>query len=406
MVTTPMADLGNIGGIAVSFITKSGTNQIARFRLRLPAQHRTRRELRPVLPGRQNQWIIRANMDSRVGGPVYIPHVYDGRNKTFLWFNWGHVLLQLHRGRVVLWGSDGCHEGRRFFSLSWGRRLAPMLWVTPSMRVKSTTPIPRRPLEARLSAHPYGSGSTLNMIPSTAFDATSAKYQTFFPEPTVSGNPNGANYSTAGAVGSSPNSYCQLDIDQNIGTKDRIAGTHWEVSTPTPTPLPLPLILEVFTGSLDDGKFAHLNWTHTFTNNLVEAASFGFDRGILTGNPPRCGKQRCGDYRPSESAGAVHSLPQHCGGIYDERRAATSIVTQIRSRQQSWRSMTIGRWRKANICLSGASTRIHFNANFPHNREPLCRFPSCGNLSPGFRYLSELRFSDWQLLCQLSDRRG
>ncbi len=33
----------------------------------------------------RNQW--RQFFD--VGGPVYIPHVYDGRNKTFFYFAWG-----------------------------------------------------------------------------------------------------------------------------------------------------------------------------------------------------------------------------------------------------------------------------------------------------------------------------
>ena len=36
---------------------------------------------------------------------------------------------------------------------------------------------------------PFGSGSTLNMISTTAFSSVASKYQTFFPEPMVSDYP-------------------------------------------------------------------------------------------------------------------------------------------------------------------------------------------------------------------------
>jgi hypothetical protein len=326
-----MADLGNTGGIAVSYVTKSGTNQLhgsAYDYLRNTALDSSCDQFCPGAKPVDHQ----GEYGFTIGGPVYIPHVYDGRNKTFFYFNWGRYYDNYTIAESFYGVPTDAMKGGDFSSFL-GPQIGTDALGNPVYTGEIYNPSTTTTVGGQIVRTPYGSGSTLNMIPSTSFDATSAKYQTIFPEPLVSGNPNGANYSTAGAVGSSPNSYWQLDIDQNIGTKDRIAGTHWEVSTPTYTPLPLPPILEVFTGSLDDGKFEHLNWTHTFTNNLVEAASFGFDRGILTGNPPAAANNGAATIGQANPLGPCTPSLNIAGGVYDER-ARRLLLFSDRSRQQ------------------------------------------------------------------------
>ena len=87
------------------------------------------------------------------------------------------------------------------------------------------------------------------MIPTAAFSSVASKYQTFLPEPTSPILPSvGSNYQEAGAAGASPDTYYQIDIDQNIGTKDRLSGAYWyDNQTPTPA-FQLPAILEVASG--------------------------------------------------------------------------------------------------------------------------------------------------------------
>jgi len=371
MVTTPMADLGNTGGIAVSYVTKSGTNQLhgsAYDYLRNTALDSSCDQFCPGAKPVDHQ----GEYGFTIGGPVYIPHVYDGRNKTFFYFNWGRYYDNYTIAESFYGVPTDAMKGGDFSSFL-GPQIGTDALGNPVYTGEIYNPSTTTTVGGQIVRTPYGSGSTLNMIPSTSFDATSAKYQTIFPEPLVSGNPNGANYSTAGAVGSSPNSYWQLDIDQNIGTKDRIAGTHWEVSTPTYTPLPLPPILEVFTGSLDDGKFEHLNWTHTFTNNLVEAASFGFDRGILTGNPPAAANNGAATIGQANPLGPCTPSLNIAGGYMTSARG-DFYCSQI----EADNNMAINDdWSlaKGKHLFKWGFNTIHFNANFPQ----------IGNLYAGFR---------------------
>ena len=94
VVTNPMADLGDVGGVAISFITKSGTNQVHGSGygfIRNTAFDANCDQFCPGAVPADHQ----GEYGFQLGGPLYIPHVYDGRNKTFWWFNWGQFLLQL-----------------------------------------------------------------------------------------------------------------------------------------------------------------------------------------------------------------------------------------------------------------------------------------------------------------------
>jgi hypothetical protein len=80
------AEYGNTGGGIISITTKSGTNQLhgaALWYVRNPAfaaaPWQTAATNRAVPTLKYNQFSLSA------GGPVYLPKVYDGRNKTF-WF--------------------------------------------------------------------------------------------------------------------------------------------------------------------------------------------------------------------------------------------------------------------------------------------------------------------------------
>ncbi|NOT61968.1 MAG: carboxypeptidase regulatory-like domain-containing protein, partial [Acidobacteria bacterium] len=81
------AEYGQTGGGVINVTTKSGTNRFngtALWYHRNPATNaavfRTGRGPRPALSLRYNQISLSG------GGPVYIPKVYDGRNKTFFFF--------------------------------------------------------------------------------------------------------------------------------------------------------------------------------------------------------------------------------------------------------------------------------------------------------------------------------
>jgi Carboxypeptidase regulatory-like domain len=369
MVTTPMADLGNTGGIAVSYITKSGTNQLhasAYDYIRNTAFDSSCDQFCPGAKPADHQ----GEYGFTVGGPVYIPRLYDGRNKTFFYFNWGKYYYS-YTVPESFYGvpTDAMKLGN--FSSFLGPQIGTDASGNPVYTGEIYNPKTTTTVNGQVVRTPFGAGS--NVIPSTSFDATSAKYQTIFPEPLVSGTPNGANYFTAGAAGSSPNTYWQLDIDQNIGSKDRLQGSYWRVSTPTYTPLALPPILEVFTGSLDDGHFIHLNWTHTFTSSLVEQASFGFDRGILHANPPAAAQNGAATVGQTNPLGPCTPSLSITGGYMTSQRGDYYC-----SQTEADNNMEINdgwSWAKGKHLFKWGFNTIHFNANFPQ----------ISNLYAGFR---------------------
>ncbi|MBZ5583574.1 MAG: carboxypeptidase-like regulatory domain-containing protein, partial [Acidobacteriia bacterium] len=96
LTTALPAEYGHSTGAVISVVKKSGTNQLHGL---VSEQIRTRRmqhrrffekyrnsQLQPgwdKAPG-----LIVQNPDANLNGPVYIPHLYDGRNKTFFMFGW------------------------------------------------------------------------------------------------------------------------------------------------------------------------------------------------------------------------------------------------------------------------------------------------------------------------------
>ena len=87
--STTSAGNGGAAGAQISLVTKSGTNQIHgtlwEFN-RNDALTQTYDAIahKSSVPPRLNRNQYGAN----IGGPISIPHLYDGRNKTFFFFNW------------------------------------------------------------------------------------------------------------------------------------------------------------------------------------------------------------------------------------------------------------------------------------------------------------------------------
>ena len=82
-------------GVFTNIVIKSGTNESARLPLRILPQFGDGRE--PLLPARTGQKLVPYNANvygGSVGGPIFIPKVYDGRNRTFFFFSY-----------------EGAHEG-------------------------------------------------------------------------------------------------------------------------------------------------------------------------------------------------------------------------------------------------------------------------------------------------------
>ncbi len=105
ITTLPPAEYGHSAGGVISVVKKSGTNELhgmaSWFGRTRRMQHRRyfdgKRSSDPY-PGRPNGLpVFFMQPDANIGGPVYIPKVYDGRNKTFFFFGY----QRLHEKKVA-----------------------------------------------------------------------------------------------------------------------------------------------------------------------------------------------------------------------------------------------------------------------------------------------------------------
>jgi hypothetical protein len=107
VITSVMpAEYGHSANGALVVVKKSGTNQVhgvasEYFRTRL-LQHRkfwdiyTYSQVQPGFPDAPH--VLFQQPDANLNGPVYIPKIYDGRNKTFFMFSMQRLIEKMDRG--------------------------------------------------------------------------------------------------------------------------------------------------------------------------------------------------------------------------------------------------------------------------------------------------------------------
>jgi hypothetical protein len=262
------------GNIAVT--TKSGTNELhgAAFDYYQSQRLNANSWLNNKL-GRPISIFHRNDFGANVGGPVYLPKVYNGKNKTWFFFS---------------------YEGYRFPSTSGVSQLTiptqKMLngdfsdWVSKSGALV--------PIYDPTSTRSDGKGGFIrdvfpgNIIPQDKISPLSRAITKFFPAPNAPGTV--LNYNT---VGSEPNKRIEnallVKVDENFGAKNRLAftwsrnGEHFNYAydgDPTNplnwNTLPYPIGgRQYFNGDQYYGNVFRLNDTHLFTPTLINILTLG-----------------------------------------------------------------------------------------------------------------------------------
>ena len=97
MITTVSpAEYGGGGGGVISVVKKSGTNELhgmaswfGRTRMMQHRRYFDGKRTSDEYPGHPNGLpVFFMQPDANIGGPVYLPKIYDGRNKTFFFFGY------------------------------------------------------------------------------------------------------------------------------------------------------------------------------------------------------------------------------------------------------------------------------------------------------------------------------
>jgi Carboxypeptidase regulatory-like domain len=268
------ADWGKFSGGVINLSTKSGTNELhgeAYEYLRNKVLNANDFFLnaagQPRPPWTQNQF------GANAGGPLYIPHLYDGRDKTFWFFSW---------------------EGFRL------RTATPFTTTVPTTEERagnfSGLSIPvMDPCGGTVSgpvACPNYSGPATpfsgNTLPTSRLNPTSLALLKYFPAPNTAGtiDPSGINinnYTIATAAGGNQNQVVGR-LDQNITENQHLffRYTYWNVLDLPIDPLGTGLCADRCAEKYDSTAPA-LGYNYTITPNTIVSVNaslsrFAYDR--------------------------------------------------------------------------------------------------------------------------------
>lgn len=291
--STPAAEFGRTSGGIENFVTKNGTNNYHGtvygifqnealnsndwfnngFKALYTAQGN------PTLAARFKRPLDRKfDYGLNLGGPVEIPHLYHGKDKTFFFFSWEQ--FRLTAGGVFQSTVPTLAERTGDFS----DRLAAGNGATGATNPCDGTPIVAGQIFDPATTRQVGTDFCRtafpgNVIPMSRFSPTGQKILAFYPLPTSS-NITNSNYSYAS---SSPlfNTTYTIRIDQNISTKDKVFGSYStrENTRNNPQNAAFPGPIDYNTQTQDFiTHFGRAGWDHIFTPTILNHLNLGYNR--------------------------------------------------------------------------------------------------------------------------------
>ncbi len=320
------AELGHAIGGVVNAVVKSGTNQLHgdvwdffRNNAMDAKDYFTAQNSAPLPELRQNQF------GGTVGGPVYIPHLYDGRDKTFFFVDLQElkaitpdpVTTNVPTNLMQSSGFTNLQDmlntsatntdilGRAF---AFGTVLDPATTRTigcGGVDALSGLPTPACPAGDAVGTvlgnvrDPFFNGhsivgvtnyttaanlANLNLLPAGRLDANALKILSLFPGANnpagsyLNGNDYFKNYRAT-----QTNPQIDLRIDHNFGPKDILNGFYSRQKTDSFSPSVLGGDLEGGGGTtIQTAWSASGSYTHLFSNTLTNEFRFGYTKEYLT----------------------------------------------------------------------------------------------------------------------------
>ncbi len=307
------AEFGQAAGAIINAVVKSGTNHFNGDLweyLRNEAFNandyfnKDKAVVTPRQQYRQNQF------GGTVGGPVFIPRIYNGKDKTFFFFDYQHTGITQQASftdsvptnnmrnsnytnlQDLITGNSGSNTdalGRKF---SFGTVLDPA--TTRSVAPHAIDPISGFTNNTANTVYvrdPFYSGasiagiqdftsltSKLNLLPPGRLDPNAVKLLQLLPAPTQSGLIN--NYYVTPSNVASTNQY-DVRIDENLSAKDLVWGVFSRSDLHNQSYQPFPLIAGGALQISPDDKEPHyelaLSYTHVFSPDMENAMTGGYD---------------------------------------------------------------------------------------------------------------------------------
>ncbi len=277
-------------GAVVNVVTKSGTNDIHGTVYDYLVN--TALNATPSYLGVKNA-IHQNDYGFTVGGPVWIPKLYNGRNKTFFFFSFEEFLQNLLNTTTPSTVPTQAYRNGDFSSLittenrlvstASGPYVDPLGRTIPSGTIFDPATTFTAP-NGQLVRNPFPG----NIIPVSRFDPSAVKILALVPQPLgPNANQAGSNY-LAPYNGSRRSYVPSIKIDQNLGAKLHAAFYFQKTSTSTPRTgtgadsLPDDITVSGFSGNA--ARTMRLNLDHTVTPTFLMHYTLGWnDSDFLLG---------------------------------------------------------------------------------------------------------------------------
>ena len=214
------AEFGQVIGGLFNFTTRSGTNQYHGSAY----DYMTNEVLNAGVPftnngagGLTRPRNRKQNFGFSAGGPVYLPRIYNGRNKTFFFGNYERFYQRaVFAGPFSNVPTDAFRRGD-FSAALTGRTLATDPKGRPILENTIYDPLTAGLVNGLLVRDPFPN----NTIPQSRIDPVAAKIQALFPTPTRPGQTN--NFAVVYPDNRDFDTTI-VKIDQNLGTKSHFSG--------------------------------------------------------------------------------------------------------------------------------------------------------------------------------------
>lgn len=279
------AEFGRGNGAIINAVIRSGTNQLHGsawefFRNRkLDARNFfDKAEIGPKPQFDQNQF------GGTLGGPIYIPKVYDGRNKTFFFVDYEGFRVRAANPQTATVPTDAQLNGDFSANIDYTSPIGVndcngvATYAGEIFNTRLTQALPG----GGYCGVPFGydgSGNPVNVIPKAMFDPLAQKIAALYPAANVNGN--GYNFQFNPIQRNSRNNV-DTRIDQKISDKDNMFGRFSYQDAPSIIPPNLPGIADgggFYSGVEDDAaRSVAISETHIFRSNLINEARFGYNR--------------------------------------------------------------------------------------------------------------------------------
>jgi len=271
------AEFGRSGGGLVTMVTKSGTNtphgtlyEYLRNSVLDSNNFFANKAGRPLTSFKRNEF------GANIGGPIFLPRIYDGRNKSFFFASYEG--RRLRQASLITNTLPTDLEKAGDFSQTFTSAAVMRTIYDPF----STAPDPARP--GQFLRTPFSG----NKIPQSMFDPIAVNVQKLYPSANTAGLPftHVNNYAYQGTFADA-NNRGTLKYDQILTDKQRMFFRYtilnWtqsqaEAWPPAPNPgCPDSYCFDFYQRQQN----AALDYTNTLSNSMVLNVRYGWGRGIL-----------------------------------------------------------------------------------------------------------------------------